>query len=177
MHRLKTDQNQTQPKLQQGATLIEVLVAVIVLSIGMLGMVSLQTRAMQFEQSSMYQSQASVLAYDIMDKMRANSGGSTILGQYLHGMSDTIPQSYTSCEGSSADCSLTELASYDLYSWLEEVAVVLPSGKAEVAVDNSGATPVYSITIQYDDSRSDKSSAHGQSNTVSAKQFIFRTEL
>lgn len=177
MQRLNIDQNQAPHSHQQGATLIEVLVAVIVLSIGMLGMVSLQTKAIQFEQSSMYQSQASVLAYDIIDKMRANSGSSAVLGQYLHGMNDTIPQTYTSCAGSSANCSLADLASYDLYTWLAEVAAALPSGKAEVAVDNSGASPVYSITIQYDDSRTDKSSSFGQSNTISAKRFIFRTEL
>lgn len=177
MCRLETHQHHTNSKQQQGATLIEVLVAVIVLSIGMLGMVSLQTRAIQFEQSSLYQSQANIMAYDIIDKMRANSSNSAILAQYLHGLTDTIPSTYTSCAGTSATCTLAELASYDLYSWLNELALTLPSGKGAIAVDNASATPVYSITIQYDDSRASKSSSYGQSNTISPKQIIVRTEL
>jgi type IV pilus assembly protein PilV len=162
---------------QRGATLIEALVAVIVLSIGMLGIVSLQTRAIQFESSSLYQSQASILAYDIIDLMRANSGDNAILGLYLHGMNDTIPVSYTNCSGAGVNCSRSDLASYDLYTWLGELAQTLPSGKAAIAVDNSGASPVYSVTIQYDDSRADKSSSYGQGNTIAPKQFTFRTEL
>jgi len=164
-------------RAQKGATLIEVLVSVLVMSVGMLGMVSLQARAMQFNQSSFYQSQASVMAYDIMDLMRANSGSNSVLSQYMHGMTDSIPSSYSSCYGTSANCTTTQLAKYDLYSWLEELAIILPSGLAEIAVDNSGATPVYLVTIQYDDSRTESSSAYGQSHTSTPKQLTFRTEL
>lgn len=57
---------------QSGATLIEILVAVLVLSLGMLGMSALQIRALQGNQSSIQRSQAVMLNYYIMDSMRVD---------------------------------------------------------------------------------------------------------
>lgn len=57
---------------QSGATLIEVLVAVLILSFGMLGMSALQIRALQGNQSSVQRSQAIMLNYYIMDSMRVD---------------------------------------------------------------------------------------------------------
>jgi type IV pilus assembly protein PilV len=55
---------------QTGATMIEILVAILILSFGMLGMAALQTRALQGSQSSLQRSQAIMLSYNIMDAMR-----------------------------------------------------------------------------------------------------------
>jgi type IV pilus assembly protein PilV len=57
---------------QSGATLIEILVAVLILSFGMIGMSALQIRALQGNQSSVQRSQATMLNYLIMDAMRAD---------------------------------------------------------------------------------------------------------
>jgi type IV pilus assembly protein PilV len=164
---------------QNGASLIEVLIAVLILSVGMLGMASLQTRAMQFNQSAYYQSQTGVLAQDIFDRMRASNDGTATLNQFSHGMEDSIPGSYTSCYGvsDSTSCTPAQMAQYDLYSWLTDVSVLLPNGKAQIEVDNSGVSPIYIVTIQYSDSRVDASTKHGQTNTIPPKQFSFRTEL
>jgi hypothetical protein len=92
-------------------------------------------------------------------------------------MADSIPASYTSCYGVSATCTPAVMAQYDLYSWLTDVSVLLPNGKAQIEVDNAGASPIYIVTIQYDDSRADSSTKYGQNNTIPPKQFSFRTEL
>jgi type IV pilus assembly protein PilV len=164
---------------QNGATLIEVLIAVLILSVGMLGMASLQTRAMQFSQSAYYQSQTGVLAQDLFDRMRASNDGTGTLNKFFHGMEDSIPASYTSCYGAddSTSCTPAVMARYDLYSWLTDVSVLLPNGKAQVEVDNAGASAIYIVTIQYNDSRADSSTKYGQTNTIPPKQFSFRTEL
>ncbi len=60
------------PSRQQGATLIEILVSVLILSFGLLGMASLQTRALQGNQSSVQRSQAIMLAQFMMDAMRVD---------------------------------------------------------------------------------------------------------
>ncbi len=69
---------------QRGATLIEVLVAVLILSFGLLGMAALQTRALQGSQSSVQRSQASMLGHYMMDAMRIDresaKGGSYNIG-------------------------------------------------------------------------------------------------
>lgn len=58
---------------QRGTTLIEALVAVVVLSIGLLGMAGLQANALKLNQTSMQRSQAAILAYSILDQMRSDT--------------------------------------------------------------------------------------------------------
>lgn len=58
------------PQSQRGATLIEILVALLVLSLGVLGMGALQTRAIKGNNSSVQRSQAVMLSYAMMDAMR-----------------------------------------------------------------------------------------------------------
>lgn len=55
-----------------GFSMIEVLVALVVLAIGLLGFALLQTMTLRFTQSAQYRTQATNLAYDLLDQMRAN---------------------------------------------------------------------------------------------------------
>jgi type IV pilus assembly protein PilV len=59
-------------KQQSGFTLIEILVAVVILALGLLGMAGMQANSLRNNQSAYFRSQATVLAYDILDRMRAN---------------------------------------------------------------------------------------------------------
>lgn len=68
-----TPARQRRPRHQAGATLIEVLVAVLILSIGLLGIAGLQARALQNNQSAFERSQAVMLSYFMLDAMRANA--------------------------------------------------------------------------------------------------------
>ncbi len=56
----------------RGFTLIEVMIAVLVLALGLLGFALLQTMSVRFSQSANYRTQATNLAYDLLDQMRAN---------------------------------------------------------------------------------------------------------
>jgi len=69
------------PNKQAGFSMIEVLVAVLVLAIGLLGVAALQTNALKNNQSAFQRSQASMLAYYMMDAMRANRAVA-IIGSY-----------------------------------------------------------------------------------------------
>ena len=60
--------------VQQGMTLIEVLVALLILTVGLLGAAAVQINALKYTYSSRMTSQASFIAYDMMDRIRANSG-------------------------------------------------------------------------------------------------------
>lgn len=57
---------------QRGFTLLEVLVAVVILSVGLLGLAGLQAQSLRANQSALFLSQANLLAYDIVDQLRAN---------------------------------------------------------------------------------------------------------
>ena len=66
---------------QSGFTLLEVLVAMLVLAIGLLGLAGLMTSSMRDNLSASHRTQATWLAYDILDRMRANRT-SAIAGSY-----------------------------------------------------------------------------------------------
>ncbi len=68
----KNSSKVTSASRQQGATLIEILVAVLILSFGLLGLAALQTRALQGNQSSLQRSQAIMLSNYMLDAMRVD---------------------------------------------------------------------------------------------------------
>ncbi|NWE18420.1 MULTISPECIES: type IV pilus modification protein PilV [unclassified Pseudomonas] len=69
------------PRRQAGMTLIEVLVAVLILAIGLLGAAVMQLNALKYTDSSRMTSQASFIAYDMLDRIRANAGADYAWGQ------------------------------------------------------------------------------------------------
>lgn len=133
-----------------GFTLIEVLIAVIILSIGLLGLASLQAHGLKNNHSAYLRSQAVTYGYDISERMRANRSAA-VAGKYNIGIGDSAPG------GSST-------ADTDLAAWLNTLAANLPSGDGATAINGR----VITITVQWDDSR-----AGGATD----EQFVFQSEL
>lgn len=133
-----------------GFSLIEVLVALLVLSIGLLGLAALQTTGLTLNHESYGRTQAVLQAYDIIDRMRANKSGS---GGAVNSTYDSIglgstPTLTTDC--SSASCTGTELAQYDIRKWNLANASLLAYGKGAVckgnfSTDLSSCSPTGSI--------------------------------
>lgn len=127
-----------------GFTLIEVLVAMIVLAIGLLGFAGLQATALRNNQSAYHRSQATQLAYDLADRVRANVSGratyTTIDPGDATAKSDCL---------STTGCSPADMAENDLFEWNSELTSNLPSGTGTIAVAGS----VFTITINWDDNR------------------------
>ena len=98
---------------QRGATLMEVLVAVVVLSVGLLGVAGLQTTGINAGNGAFYKTQASVLAADMADRIRANPQAQDAYTPFDTG-SSAIPGD-PGCL--STGCSPAELAQYDLHQW------------------------------------------------------------
>jgi type IV pilus assembly protein PilV len=122
---------------QRGTTMVETLVALLVLSIGLLGVAGLQLTSLRSNRSAHLRSQAQVMAYDITDRMRANRT-TALLGTYNIGMGGTI--------------SATGIAGDDLVRWKAAIASSMPSGDGSVAIN--AATGVVLITIQWTDAMS-----------------------
>jgi type IV pilus assembly protein PilV len=89
-----------------------------------------------------------MLAYDMLDRMRANSTG-VANGNY-NSISTTAATAGTDC--SSSVCNASSMATYDDAEWHANIATVLPSGTGSVS--GSGANSVFTITITWDDDRS-----------------------
>ena len=149
------------PKQQTGATLIEVLIAVVVLSIGLLGLAGLQVTSVQSNYSAYQRSQATVLANDIAERMRANRTAA-LAGAYDD---TTMPAS------SSSNAVTGNQAAKDKAQWRNNLALTLPSGTGQVTRNNDLVT----ITIRWNDNRGRIS----QSNAAAAADtdFIYRTEI
>jgi type IV pilus assembly protein PilV len=117
-----------------GFTLIEVLIAVLVLGIGLLGVAGLQSVALSMNQGSYVRTQATVLARDISDRMRTNRQAATDAAYDMSGGASASEQ--TACETTSG-CNPSALAGHDLYRWNQSVAATLPNGEAHVCIDST----------------------------------------
>ncbi len=105
----------TKQKQHKGFTLMEVLVALAVLSIGLLGMAGMQLFSMKSSYNAYLQSQASYFAYDLIDKMRANPTGFNS-GAYDTSLTN-IPGTFTNCQTTTANCTPNQLATFEITQW------------------------------------------------------------
>lgn len=112
----------SRPQGHAGFTLLEVLVAMIVLGIGLLGLASLQAQGMRLNYESQLRSQATILAYDITDRIRANSGPLRDPGNYEIGDAETPPNG-------------TEVHEIDLSEWRAALAANFPEGTGSIDYD------------------------------------------
>ena len=125
---------------QQGFTLIEVLIAALVLSVGLLGLAGLQAVSQKLSYSSYLRSQASTLAYEIADAMRANQ--ENVADYDVGNTAVTCSMTYTRT-GLNA-------ASDDVNEWKNRIACVLPEGKGGIDIKT---TPPHEIRIEWNESR------------------------
>ena len=130
---------------QQGFSLIEILIAIIVLSIGLLGLAGLQLSSLRNSNSAYARSQAVVLTNDIIDRMRANIVGFN-QGRYDDqqvGCQDkynctkgNLGDLYVSAEPTAncrdVACSTDEMVATDLYAWQTRLNQELPNAVGRV---------------------------------------------
>ncbi|MGB5511340.1 MAG: type IV pilus modification protein PilV [Woeseiaceae bacterium] len=116
---------------QSGFTLIEVMVSVLVLSIGLVGVAALQGVSLKNTQSAFMRSQATALAYDLADRMRANVL-SARTGLYNPGTAASV----AGCK-STTGCTAQDMAKHDLAEWNAAIATYLPMGQGFVCVDST----------------------------------------
>ena len=135
-----------------GFTLIEVLIAMLVLAVGLLGLAGLQAASLKNNQSAYNRSQAIQLAYDLADRMRANVTGAATYTAILPSAATAKANCLTI-----TGCSVADMAENDLFEWNNTLSTVLPSstGTITVATDASTNPPttIFTITITWDDNR------------------------
>jgi len=118
---------------QDGMTLIEVLVALLILAVGLLGAVAVQVKALQYTDSSRMSTQASFIAYDMLDRIRANAAADYPVATAGKGR-------------------LGSVRDQDLQDFAANIAHFAgPSGKGSISVNQH----VYTVRITWDDSRAE----------------------
>lgn len=152
-------------KQQTGFSMIEVLIAVLVLAVGLLGFALLQTMNLRFTQSANYRTEATNLAYDLLDQMRANRFRA---GQYA-GVSGADFQpgtlAYAPCSRPVADAATI---AGNITRWQCQVVEALgPTAGAAVTYVNG----VVRVTITWGDQRWDPD------NPDEATSFVVESRL
>ena len=106
---------------QAGFSLIEALIALVVLSVGLLGIAALQTQALLQSRDAYQTSQATSLMQDMADRIRANSEA---ISDYAHTAGSSPPSG-------------NSLAANDLKNWLADLATTLPDGQADITTSGN----------------------------------------
>jgi type IV pilus assembly protein PilV len=130
----------------QGFTLVEALVALVVLSIGMLGIAALYVESLRAGRTALIRTQAVNLASDMADRIRANRTGGA---SYAKAVNDAGTLS-NDCEegGASVSCTPAVMADHDKAIWDTEVTQSLPAGTAQITFTDANPN-VYVITVTW----------------------------
>lgn len=139
------------PRQQSGLSLLEVLVAIAVLGIGLLGLAQMQAFGMMNVERAYQRSQATVLAYQIADKMRAQVVDPSVttlnLGRYLTTfMEPDAAEAQPGCMSTSG-CSTDAMAENDLFEWNAALQSELPGAIGSITLADGN----YTISIVWDD--------------------------
>jgi type IV pilus assembly protein PilV len=144
-----------------GFAMVEVLVAMIVMAVGIIGLLRLQAEGLKNSHSAYLKSQVVSLIDDMADRMRANEAG------FKNNHYDTIDTSTlssnpgfdcmtdNSATSSGTSCDAQELANYDIYVWGKTLSTMLPSGTGTVVCNDSPCLidSTHTITVLWDDHR------------------------
>lgn len=139
----------------RGTSMIELLSAMVVVSIGLLGISNLQSKALKSSQDSYFVSQATFFLDDIAERIRANhaSGNSAAANyNFVTAMKTyaelTTGQQGRSCVGNAVTCTPAQMAEYDVARWLNAMTNgnrALPSAAGMITWSGTTAT----ITIRW----------------------------
>ena len=129
--------------MQSGLTLIETLVALVVLSVGMLGVAALQVQGMSAGRTANYRSHAANLAADMAERIRSNP---LALDAYAGPASDNR---CAAVGGEGLDCSPEQMAAHDLFLWDRAIRASLPEGDWRIQVDSGSEPPGYRLEVTW----------------------------
>ncbi|MGH8693564.1 MAG: type IV pilus modification protein PilV [Burkholderiales bacterium] len=136
-----------------GFTLIEVLVALVIMAIGLLALVAIQLVTLRNNSGSYLRSQAAVAVGDLVDRMRVNQTVANTTTNYVHATPDAAPPNGPNCDAGT--CDENQIAAYDLNQWWASTFTILPGMGATVTCTPNPCTgnSVYTITVMWDDGR------------------------
>jgi type IV pilus assembly protein PilV len=143
---------------QNGFSLIEVLIAILVLAIGLLGMAHMQTSGMRSTHGAYIRTQATILAGDILESMRANAKAARE-GNY------DVAYGATGTTG--------KIEGDDLIAWKNNLAALLPGGDGQITTTGSDVTVEISwVGLRQDESVNQAALASGQNKTFTVDTTI-----
>lgn len=130
---------------QRGFSIVEAMVALLVLSVGMLGIAGLYVTTLRASGSALFRTHAVNFAADMADRIRANPTAGNAYGGAA---------ANNNCAGGVVDCSPAQLAADDLFRWQQQIAAILPDdgdvNTPQATVTVAGANPrSYTIRVSW----------------------------
>lgn len=131
------------------------MVALVIFSIGLIGLAGLQSASLGYNHSAYMRSQASYLAYNILDKMRANPVKAKN-GNYaaLAAAYGYVGVKHTCYYSTSSSCTDQQIVETDLYEW-NQALKTLPGGQGKISKTSTLGAEIHEVTIRWDDPISD----------------------
>lgn len=151
---------------QRGFTLLEVLVATVVLSVALLGMAQMQLAGLRFAQDGTYRTQAILLASDMYYRILANQMATGVVGgteSYAGNATAANTDSETPLDCFNTQCSATDMANYDVAVWRLMILERIPNGSG--AIDSTDGL-TYTITVEWWDRGAEGDELQAESVTV-----------
>ncbi|MGB3068038.1 MAG: type IV pilus modification protein PilV [Ottowia sp.] len=116
---------------QRGITLLESLVAIVVVALGILGIIAVQMRTLTDTQTAVRRAQAVRLIEDFSERMKVNPNALLNMSAYTSGYAKKMTD-YEGADCLGATCTPAELAKFDLLQWKTTVQETLPGGQASI---------------------------------------------
>lgn len=135
-------------RAMKGTTLVEVLIALLIFSIGMLGCASMFIHSLRSSRSALFRTQAVTLASDMTDRIRANVGARAAYNLAAYG-GGPAEQGCASTTVASTNCSATQLAQDDLARWLSAVRAALPGAPGPDVQYFTGDPQRYRVVVAW----------------------------
>jgi type IV pilus assembly protein PilV len=126
-----------------GFSLVEALVALVVLSVGLLGVAALYTWSLRDSRTALLRSEAVNLASDMADRIRANRAAGAEYDEGAVGAGEVTDTCLTD------GCTPVEMAGTDKAQWLEALDATLPGGEGTVDVDDTTEPFTYTVTVNW----------------------------
>lgn len=134
-----------------GFTLLEVMVALVIFSVGLLGLAGIQGTALQNNSSAYMRTIAMQQSYNMADLIRANTATDGSINSEFLPISTSIAAEPTDCSvnNNTYVCNSQAMAEFDIHQWQKDLANQLPSGKGSV----TRTAGVFEIIIMWDEKR------------------------
>lgn len=148
---------QYSPQRQRGISLVEAMIAVLVLSIGLIGLASLQISGLRFNRDAFLRSQATVLAYDVIEQMRIDSENAIDNSAYTGSYAQADAQAGCTIGSSDSTSAIT--------CWRVRLRDTLPGATLAVAGPAGADNDQFTVSVTWSDTwKSKGSEATTQSN-------------
>ncbi len=125
---------------RSGFSLVEVLIALVIMSVGMLGIAGLYVESMQAGRTSSFRHNAVTLAGDVADRIRANPAG---------GVDYQGARGNNNCVLGNVDCNPSQMAANDIDLWKTQASDTLPTGDVTITYDDTVFPPEYTIVVSW----------------------------